>query len=94
MFTSEIEMNNSLSFLDIKNITEGNKFTTSVYLRSVVFLLTLRVSYLIRTNTLIFTLLQRALKLFPLSFNDFCLKKYLDDLYVTKEVFCERLKKS
>ena len=30
-FTSEIEMNNSLSFLDIKIVRENNKFTTSVY---------------------------------------------------------------
>ena len=29
-FTSEIEMNNSLSFLDIKIVRENNKFTTSV----------------------------------------------------------------
>ena len=30
-FTSEIEMNNSLSFLDIKIVRQNNKFTTSVY---------------------------------------------------------------
>ena len=29
--TYEIEMNNSLSFLDIKIVRESNKFTTSVY---------------------------------------------------------------
>ena len=32
-FTSEIEMNNSLTFLDIKIVREDNKFTTSVYLK-------------------------------------------------------------
>ena len=30
-FTSEVEMNNSLSFHDIKIVRENNKFTTSVY---------------------------------------------------------------
>ena len=30
-FTSEIEINNTLSFLDIKIVRENNKFTTSVY---------------------------------------------------------------
>ena len=30
-FISEIEINNTLSFLDIKIVRENNKFTTSVY---------------------------------------------------------------
>ena len=52
-FTSEIEMSNSLSFLDVKIVRENNKFTISVYLKSasVVCLLILRVLYVIRTNT-------------------------------------------
>ena len=51
-FTSEIEMSNSLSFLDVKIVRENNKFI-SVYLKSasVVCLLILRVLYVIRTNT-------------------------------------------
>ena len=42
----KLEMNNLLSFLDIKIVKENKKFTTSV-----VCLLTFRVLYLIRTNT-------------------------------------------
>ena len=51
-FTSETEMNNSLSFLDIKIVRENNKFTTSVYRKptfSGVFT-NFEVLYLIRTN--------------------------------------------
>ena len=53
MFTSETEMNNSLSFLDIKLLEKTtnslSQFMASLY--SVVRLLNLRVLYLIRTNT-------------------------------------------
>ena len=51
-FTSEIEMNNSLSFLDIKIVREKSKFTTSVYRKTTCSgaFTNFEILYLIRTN--------------------------------------------
>ena len=66
-FTSEIEMNNWLSFLDIKIVRENNKFTISVYRKpSFSGVFTNFESFICNSYkyALIFTLLQRAFKLF------------------------------
>ena len=103
-------MNNWLSFLDIKIVRENNKFTISVYRKpsfSAVF--TSFESFVPNSYkyALIFTLLQRAFKLFsnfelfhqeienlknifgkngcPVNFSDFCIKKYLNNLYIKKK---------
>ena len=65
-FTSEIENENSVSFLDIKISRENNKFTTSVY-RKPTFsrVLTNFGSFILKSykHNLLFTLLHRAFKL-------------------------------
>ena len=65
-FTSEIEINNSLSFLEIKIAGENNKFNTSVY-RKLTFsgVFTNFESFIPNSYkyTLIFTLLHKAFKL-------------------------------
>ena len=111
-FTSEIEMNKSLSFLDIKIVRENNKFTTSVYRKPTFSGVFTNFESFIPNSykyALIFTLLQRAFKLcsnfelfhqeienlknifrkngYPVNFTDFCIKKYLNNLYVKKEVY-------
>ena len=111
-FTSETEMNNSLSFLDIKIVRENNKFTTSVYRKPTFSGVFTNFESFIPNSykyALIFTLLHRAFKLcsnfeqfhqeienlknifrkngYPVNFTDFCIKKYLNNLYVKKEVY-------
>ena len=64
---SEIEMNNWLSFFDIKIVRENNKFTISVYRKpSFSGVFTSFESFVPNSYkyALIFTLLQRAFKLF------------------------------
>ena len=109
---SEIEMNNSLYFLDIKSVRENRKFTTSVYRKptfSGVFSNFESFIPNLYKYALTFTLLHRAFELcsnfelfhqeienlknifrkngYPVSFTDFCIKNYLDNLYVKKEVY-------
>ena len=111
-FTSEIQMNNSLSFLDIKIVRENNKFTNSVYRKPTFSGVFTNFESFIPNSykyTLIFILLHRAFKLcsnfelfhqeienlknifrkngYPVNFTDFCIKKYLDNLNVKKEVY-------
>ena len=111
-FTSEIEMNNSLSFLDIKIARDNNKFTTSVYRKPTFSGVFTNFESFIPNSykyALIFTLLHRAFKLcsnfelfhqeienlknifrnngYPVNFSDFCIKKYLNNLYVKKKVY-------
>ena len=65
-FTSETEMNNSLSFLDIKIVRENNKFTTSVYRKPTFSGVFTNFESFIPNSykyALIFTLLHRAFKL-------------------------------
>ena len=65
-FTSEMEMNNSLSFLDIKIVRENNKFTTSVYRKPTFSGVFTNFESFIPNSykyALIFTLLHRAFKL-------------------------------
>ena len=65
-FTSEIEMNSSLVFLDIKIDRENNKFTTSVYCKSKFSGVFTNFEGFIPNAykyALIFTLLHRAFKL-------------------------------
>ena len=105
--TSEIEMNNSLSFLDIKIVQENNKSTTSVYCKPTFSgMFTNFESFVpdLYKHPLNFALLHRALKLcsyfelfhqetehlknifrnngYLVNFNDFCIKKYVNNLYV------------
>ena len=65
-FTSEIENENSVSFLDIKISRENNKFTTSVYRKPTLGgVLTNFGSFILKSYkyNLLFTLLHRAFKL-------------------------------
>ena len=65
-FITEIEMNNSLSFLDIKIVRENNKFTTSVYRKSTFSCVFTNFGSLIPNSykyAFIFTFLHRAFKL-------------------------------
>ena len=117
-FTSEIDNENSISFLDIKIRKDNNKFTTSVYRKptfSGVF--TNFGSFIPKSYkcNFLFTLLHRAFKLgsnfelfdqeidklktifenngYPKSFIDLCIKKYLDKVFVKKEVVLKASKK-
>ena len=110
-FTPEIEMNNLLSFLDIKIVRENNKFTTSVYHKPTFSGVFTNIESFIPNSykyALIFTLSHRASKLcsnfdlfhqkienlknifrknsYLVSFTKFCIKKYLNNLYLEKEV--------
>ena len=65
-FTSEIEMNNSSSFLDMKSVRDNNKFTTSVYRKPTFSGVFTNFGSFIPNSykyALIFTLLHRAFKL-------------------------------
>ena len=86
-------MNNFLSFLDIKIIRKNNysrpQSIASLY--SLMFLPTLRVLYLARAE-LFHQAIENFKKIFrqnryPVNFANFCIKKYLDNLYVKEEVF-------
>ena len=110
-FTPEIEHENSISFLDIKTSTDNNKFTTSVYRKSIFSgVFTNFGSFILKSYkyNLLFTLLHRAFKLcsnferfhqeidkfktifenngYSKSFVDFCIKKYLDKVFIKKKV--------
>ena len=110
-FTSEIEMNNSLSFLGIRIVRDNNKFSTSVYRKPTFSGVFTNFDTFIPNSykyALIFTMLHRDLKLcsnseifyqefeksknifrnngYPINFSDFCIKKYLNKLYVKEKV--------
>ena len=118
-FTSEIENENSIRFLDVKISSGNNKLTTSVY-RKPTFrrVFTNFGSFILNSykyNLLWFTLLHRAFKLcsnfelfhqeidklktifenngYPKSFVGLCIKKYLDKVFIKKEVVLKASKK-
>ena len=118
-FTSEIEHENSISFLDIKISWDNNKFTTSVYRKPTFSGVLTNFGNLIPKSykhNLLFTLLHRAFKLclnfeifhqeidklrtifknndYPKSFFvDLFIKKYLDKVFIKKEVVLKASKK-
>ena len=67
-FTSRTENENSISFLDIKITRDNNKFMTSVYRKS--------------TFSRVFTNSGCCKYGYPKSFVDFCIKKYLDKVFI------------
>ena len=118
-FTSEIEHENSISFLDIKISWDNNKFTTSVYRKPTFSGVLTNFGNLFPKSykhNLLFTLLHRAFKLclnfeifhqeidklrtifknngYPKSFFvDLFIKKYLDKVFIKKEVVLKASKK-
>ena len=117
-FTSQIENENSIWFLDIKLCRDSNKFTTSIY-REPTFsrVLTNFGSFIPKSYkyNLLFTLLHRAFNFFsnfqlfrqeidklktifksnncPKGFADLCINKYLDDVFIEKEVVLKASRK-
>ena len=117
-FTSEIEIENSILFLDIKITRDNDKFLTSVYRKLTFSGVFTNFGSLISKSykyNLLFTLLHGAFKLcsnferfhqeidklktisenngYPKSFVDFCIKKYLDKVFIKTEVVQKSSKK-
>ena len=117
-FISEMENENSISFLDIKITKDNNKFMTSVYRKpTFIRVFTNFGSFIPKSHryNLLFTLLHRAFKLcsnfehfhqeldkrkaisehkgYPKRFVDFCIKKYLDKVFIKKKVVLKVSKK-
>ena len=102
-------MNKSLSFLDIKNVRENNKFTSFVYRKptfsgvftnfksfvhnSYKYALISSLSYRAFKICSKFEIFHQEIENLKNVFSDFCIKKYLDNLYVKKEVYLLASKK-
>ena len=97
-FTSETENEGSIAFPDIKITSDNNKFMTSVYHKPTFSrVLTNFGSFIPKSYKykLLFTLLHRAFKLCSNfeSFVDFCIKKYLDKVFIKNKVVLKASKK-
>ena len=104
-FTSETENESYISFLDIKITRDNNKFMTSVYGKPTFSGVFTNFGSFIPKSYKFFSNFERfhqeidKLKTifenngYPKSFVDFCIKKYLDKIFIKKEVVLKASKK-